>query len=270
MTTNVRAGALTQSAAGRTRRSNAQEATLGSFLAPIKAHLSWVIALSLLLAMVASKEYLLALIDHEITEISVSGELKHVSSGDVSAQVSGWLNSSFLTADLQEIKAQVDSLPWVNNSMVSRVWPGKLTIHTVEERPVALWNGHAYLNAEASVFEPESLAWDAQLPELIAPASSSQESKADMLQRLAELHHLLGPHNLVLKSLTASERGVWELGLESGLQVALGSPPFEQKIERLAAVLTGATEETRGRMLAVDTRYPNGLAIKWKEPTSAK
>lgn len=266
MSTNVRTSSITRGASVMRDDAAGSGFSLVDMLKEIKTHLSLVMGLSLMLGLYLSKGYLVALIDHEISEITVQGELRQLSSGDVSSKVSPWLESSFLTADLEEIKAEVDSLPWVYRSTVSRVWPGRITINATEQTPIASWNGDSYLNAAGGVFTPEALTWNAQLPALIGPADSSLATKTEMITRLSELELLLASHQLSLRSLELKARGVWELQLTDGIRVALGAPPFEGKVERIAAVLDGAALDTRQRMQAIDTRYPNGLAIKWKDP----
>jgi len=237
-------------------------------LLAIKGHLTLVVALSVLLGLYFGKGALIALIDHQISEITVQGELRQLDQHTISSKVTPWLESSFLTADLELIKSEVESLAWVEQSTVSRVWPGKILISATEQRPVAIWNGDSYLNANAEKFAPEQLTWNATLPQLIGPEGSSQMIKQDMLQALASLQVELAEHGLAMTTLELKARGVWELTLSEGIVVALGVPPFEEKIERMAAVLDGAVEETRKRMELIDTRYPNGLAIKWKDPVA--
>jgi len=84
---------------------------------------------------------------------------------------------------------------------------------------------------------------------------------------LGELHATitqLQAHELGLRYLEMNARGSWRLTLSNDIVVALGAPPFEDKIERMAAVLEGASQENQARIKAIDARYPNGLAIEWK------
>lgn len=269
MATNARA--LSANTAARMSRSKSEESTgsLRLYLEAIRPYSAILAALFLFVAIVVFKGHLIALVDHEISSISVSGELKKVTPDQVSGKISPWLNTSFLTADLNEIKRQVDSLPWVKSATVSRVWPGQIAVGTTEQKPTAKWNGVQYINAEGELFKPGALDWEQFLPGLVGPETSNIASRAEMLQRLAELNALLSPHHLSAQVLEMKSRGVWELTLSDGIRVALGAPPFEEKVERLAMVLAGASEDNKTRMLSIDTRYPNGLAIEWKEESEA-
>lgn len=234
--------------------------------AELKAHIGLLLAVCAMLFMYVAKGPLIALVDSKIAEITVQGELQQLSASDVSGKVSPWLDGSFLTADLDAIKAEVESLAWVKAATVRRVWPGQIVINAQEQRPVVSFNEHSYMNAEAQLFAPKAMTWPQALPALLAPSDINVAARQEMLAHMAQLQSLLGEHNLSLSALELKARGVWQLTLADGLEVALGKPPFEDKIERMAAVLNGAIPETRARMAAVDTRYPNGVAIKWKAP----
>lgn len=243
--------------------------TLSLYLNAIKPFAGLLTGMVLLIALLLFKGELIGMIDHEISSISVSGELNKVSAEQVSSKISPWLESSFLTADLNAIKEQVDSLPWVRESTVTRVWPGQIAVGTTEQKPVAIWNGQHYLNAFGEVFTPASLDWEQFLPALHGPNDSAVAVRMEVLSRLAEVERLLKPYGLSALAMELKSRGVWEIKLDNHIRVALGTAPFDEKVERLVTVLNGASEETIGRMEAIDTRYPNGLAIKWKQGTSA-
>lgn len=237
---------------------------LGASLQRVKPYLGLLGAMLMLVLLYAQKSHLIALVDHQISEISVSGELNKLSSTEVSTALQPWLGSSFLTADLDAIKVQVQSLPWVHHSEVARVWPGKIVVTAVEQVPVARWNEASYLNQEGEVFTPEALDWTVALPHLQGPESSELVTRKEMLSSLADLTALLAVHQQQLLRLELKSRGVWEASLLNGVDIALGELPFEQKVTRLGEVMKGASAEMVARMKMIDTRYPNGIAIQWK------
>ncbi|TNC81579.1 MAG: hypothetical protein C9356_08285 [Oleiphilus sp.] len=254
--------------ASQSTESNRREA-LSLYLQSIRPYAGLLSGTLLLITLFVFKGHLIAMVDHEISSISVSGELNKVSAEQVSSKISPWLESSFLMADLNAIKTQVDSLPWVRESTVTRVWPGQIAVGTLEQKPVAIWNSQHYLNASGEVFTPESLDWGQFLPSLKGPDDSAIAARLEVITRLAEVEQLLKPYGFSALAMELKSRGVWEIRLDNGIRVALGTAPFDEKVERLVKVLHGASVETIGRMEAIDTRYPNGLAIQWKQGTSA-
>jgi len=118
MTTNVRTVSAGRRAnVSRTQRTqNAFE--VKAYLEALRPYSGLLFAVLMILLLVTFKGKLIALVDHQIESVSVHGSLNQVSAQDVSSKISPWLQSSFLTADLVEIKTQVDSLPWVLDSTV--------------------------------------------------------------------------------------------------------------------------------------------------------
>lgn len=228
------------------------------------------IAIMFLIAFfVAPKGWVLGAIDHEIEQFQVHGELQNLDTMTIEKKLSTWLGSSFLTADLEEIKADVEALAWVHKATVTRVWPGQIELSLIEQKPVAYWNQGAFLNGEGDVFSPESVSPNHALPFLSGPESSELMLRNEMLNEMAHLKALLAPYGLDTNNLEVNERGSWSMTLNNGIHVALGSRPFDSKVERLATVLNTASDNKKQNMESIDTRYPNGVAVKWKEVTLA-
>lgn len=241
-------------------------AILGNVKA-IRPYLGLIIGLALVLTIYLLRAQLVAFVDHDIEKVSVKGELRHLGRTEVSGVVAPWLGSSFLMADLEGIKSKTLDLPWANSVTVSRKWPAEIVIHVTEQVPVTQWGENAYLNANGEVFKPASLVWTAPLIGLVGPEDSSLVVRQGMLAQVQAVQQLLNEHSeLTMRALEFKARGVWAMTLDDGIRVDLGRPPFDIAIERLVTVLGGAASETRARIEAVDTRYPNGLAIKWASP----
>ena len=219
--------------------------------------------------LLSPKAWLFAAIDHEIEQINIHGQLTNLDVSDVNQKLSGVLGSSFLTADLEQIKQDVESLAWVKHATVSRVWPSKIVLAVDEQYPVAYWNEHSYLNSEGEVFSPEFVDFKLGLPLLKGPEASELQVREELLREIASIRSLLLPHQLEVTELQVDERGGWTMRLSDGIEVALGEQPFHSKIERLGALMKQSPEVAIGRMERVDTRYPNGVAVKWKDVTLA-
>lgn len=236
-------------------------------IAEIPAQSIYMLAIVLIVMtiIIAPKAWLLSAIDHEIEQFQVHGELKNLEVREIETQLSAWLGSSFLTADLEQIKADVEALEWVHRATVTRIWPGKILLNLREQAPVAYWNGNAFLNSDGDVFSPESIDSDMALPVLVGPEESEQFLRAEMLAEMSQLSALLSPYLLSAQRLEVNERGSWAMTLGNGLYVQLGSRPFDDKVERLARVLNSEAANKHSNMESIDTRYPNGVAVKWKD-----
>lgn len=215
--------------------------------------------------LLSPKGWFLSMIDHEIEQFQIKGELQNLKIETIEKQVQGWMGNSFLFSDLEEIKREVEALAWVDRVTVSRVWPGTIVLTLIEQSPAAYWNEKAFLNPKGEVFSPQQITTGRDLPQLYGPEDSLQLLRAEMLAEMGQLQTLLEPYVLSATRLKVDERGSWEMTLSNGIHVALGSRPFDAKVERMATVLNSAGIEKQETMEGLDTRYPNGVAVKWKD-----
>ena len=68
-----------------------------------------------------------------VERIVLTGKLERTRKIALQDMVQPELVGGFLSADLQRIQEQLESLPWVYEVAVRRQWPSALTIHVVEQ-----------------------------------------------------------------------------------------------------------------------------------------
>ncbi len=243
---------------------------------PFKAWLAWIgkhsgaVLLCLALILLASfRAQIVAAFDHDISSINVHGDFTHLDPADVEQVTKVWLGESFLMADLEEIKAKVEALPWVHHVTVQRLWPGQISIQIEEQIPVALWNQDAYLNPKGEVFQPPRLSLESRLKQLYGPEQADNSQRLEMMRAMTELSEMFRGFDVVIDQVELDARGAWQVLTGEGIRIVLGEAPFEEKIDRLQRVMSKANAVERSRMQKIDTRYPNGIAVKWKEITVA-
>ena len=196
-----------------------------------------------------------------VQRISVTGELEHTQAQAVQDMVQPGLAGGFLSADLQQIRRQLEGLPWIYEASVRRRWPAALEIHVVEETPIARWGQDGFLNHEGGVFRSrKSGEWDS-LPLLTGPEGTAQ-SLMTKYQRLVEI---LAPLNLSLEQLTVDKRGQVEAVLHGGIQMNLGGEDFLDRMHRFVAIFTRELAERRNEITRVDLRYESGVAVAFRE-----
>lgn len=201
-----------------------------------------------------------------VQRISVTGELEHTQAQAVQDMVQPGLAGGFLNADLQQIRQQLESLPWIYEATVRRKWPNALEIHVVEELPIARWGQDGFLNHEGGIFQPDnSGAWES-LPLLSGPDGSAQ-SLMEKYQRLVEI---LTPLNLVVRQLAVDERGQVEVVLEGGMQLSLGSEEFLGRMQRFVGIYRSDLAARRADVVRVDLRYENGVAVAFNQAAPAE
>lgn len=196
-----------------------------------------------------------------VEQITVTGEMEHTRTTAVQDMVQPALAGGFLGADLQQVREQLEALPWIYQASVRRVWPNALEIHVVEQLPIARWGEAAFLNHEGEVFRPSDReAWQS-LPLLRGP-----EGQADRLMKYYQrLVDMLGPLGLGVAQLEMDDRGEIEAVLSGGQQLIIGGSEFLERMHRFTAVFR---TELAGRMddvERVDLRYERGVAVAFRE-----
>jgi len=197
-----------------------------------------------------------------VQRISVTGTMQHTQAQAVQDLVQPCLAGGFLNADLQEIRRQLEGLPWIYEATVRRKWPSALEIHIVEELPIARWGKDGFLNHEGGVFHSEKSGDWQSLPLLMGPQGSAQSLMAKY-QRLVEL---LAPLNLTVEQLAVDERGQIEAVLAGGMQLNLGGEDFLGRMHRFVVIYRSELAARRPEIERVDLRYESGVAVAFRAP----
>lgn len=195
-----------------------------------------------------------------VQRISVSGELEHTQAQAVQDMVEPALAGGFLKADLQQIRRQLESLPWIYEAGVRRRWPASLEIHVVEETPIARWGDSGFLNHQGGIFHSaRGGEWDV-LPLLTGP----QGSAPALMTKYQRLLGFLAPLNLSVTQLSVDARGQMEAVLASGMQLNLGGEDFLARMRRFVTLYERELAPRQGEVERVDLRYASGVAVAFK------
>lgn len=203
----------------------------------------------------------------QLREIRVTGDLRHVTRGEIEA-VAGRLRGSFFTLNLAAARAAFEQLAWVRSVAVRRQWPAGLDVALEEHQPLARWLGPsgpppaakpgALVNTHGEVFEA---AYEGSLPVFAGPQDAAREISIQYRYFLRTLA-AIGDRPVEVQ---LSARRAWQLKLESGLTLALGRENVESRLERFATSRDRAFGALGRRVDYVDLRYPNGFAVRIPE-----
>ncbi len=205
-----------------------------------------------------------------------SETLNYVSAATLQAAVAGRLSGNFFSLRLDDVRALIESVPWVRRAQVRREWPDSLRVQIEEHQPLALWNDDRMINTWGEVFaaNQSDLPEEDSLPQLNGPDNAERL----VVQRYAEIARWFAPLGLSVEEVTLSPRYAWDVRLSSGLQLNLGRDPaaeaadphgrpgalpFAARIERFVQSWPAIAQRLEGRaMLSADLRYPNGYALR--------
>jgi cell division protein FtsQ len=193
----------------------------------------------------------------KIATVQIEGTLQYVSGEDIKEAVSRFASASLVAIDLDLLKVELETQPWISQVTVRREWPDRLVIQVEEEQPIARWNEKHLLNQQGQIFSPESALDQLQLPRLTGPEQSEQTV---MLQYL-QFNQLLYPLGVRIRDLVLNERGAWTMTLTNGAEVRLGRDHVLERLRRLVVFLESEYGEQIVNIGSIDLRYRNGLAV---------
>lgn len=193
----------------------------------------------------------------KIETVQIEGTLQYVSGEDIKEAVGRFASASLVAIDLDLLKADLETQPWISQVTVRREWPDRLVIQVEEEQPIARWNDDHLLNQQGQIFSPESAMEQLQLPRLTGPAQSEQ---AVMLQYL-QFNQLLYPLGVRIRDLVLNDRGAWTMTLTNGSEVRLGRDHVLERLRRLVVFLESDYGKEAVNIGSIDLRYRNGIAV---------
>ncbi len=230
-----------------------------------------VFALAALVLLAAAVAWLMRAPPFTLRAIVLDGELGRSNLATVRANALPQLAGNFFSFDLNGGRAAFESVPWVRQAVVRRVWPNRLAVTLEEHRAAALWQAEGgnerLVNSHGEVFDANlGDVEDEALITLAGPAGSSQAMLA-MQRRLADS---LAPMQARIETLKLSSRGSWHAELDSGADLELGRGSEDEVVartERFVRTLAQATQRFATAsgpraLLAADLRHPDGYALR--------
>ena len=199
--------------------------------------------------------WLLALPAFDLRHIDIRGQLKHVDEAQIKLLGSRNIRGNFFTAELDDVRAAFEKLPWVDAARVSRRWPDRLVVELEEHQPLAIWNGRQLVSVSGRVFNALP---DRPLPEL----NGADASAPEVSRTYRAFSARLAPLGMQIRTLSLSPRHAWRLKTDTGLEIALGRQDAEPRLARLAASWTQMVERLGAVPVYADLRYSDGFALR--------
>jgi cell division protein FtsQ len=207
-----------------------------------------------------------------IHKLSIDGEMQRNNMATVRANVVPRVEGSFFMVDLARAKAVFESVPWVRQALVRRVWPNELRVTLEEHKPAAYWRHEdrddQLVNQQGEVFDANlGDVEDDPLPTLQAPANASAGQARLMLTMLRKLQPVLVPLDSSIDSLKLTDRGSWTVKLDSDAVIELGRGETDELVaraERFVRTLPQLRQQYSEPLAYADLRYPHGYAVRLK------
>lgn len=206
-----------------------------------------------------------------LRRVVVDGDLARSTAAALRAAAAPHLAASFFTLDLPAARAAFESVPWVRQAVVRRVWPDRVRVTLVEHQAAALWGADdgndRLVNTFGEVFEANvGDVEDEGLPRFEGPEGSA----ARMLATYRVLAPVLAPLAARVETLRLSGRGSWRVVLDSGTAIELGrgtpgdgeAAELLARAERFVRTVGQVGAHYQRRLLYADLRHADGYAVR--------
>ena len=218
----------------------------------------------LLVATIYGTDFIYKQIDTPLTRVMVGGEFNHLKEPELAALVRAQIDGGFLSMNLIHLQTELLSHPWIHQVSVRREWPSTLKVEVVEEVPIARWGQKGFLNRLGDQLAIKENSHLRSLPVLQTEFGKSQ----DMIEQYQLISELLIPVDLKLTELQRNAVGAWQVDTTEGVRLILGRGQIVEKMRRLAIVWQSGLVNQKSNIASIDLRYPNGLAVSWREDLS--
>ena len=194
-----------------------------------------------------------------IKMVRAQGTFSHVTEAMLQAAV-GKVSGGYFNVDVNQVQQAVETLPWVVQASVRRVWPDTLAISVSEQQAMAYWMHKGLVNLNGEIFTPDKLSYPENLPYFVGPTGMN----VMMTQYYDEARQHLKPLGLSVTKVLLDERRALVLELNHELELILGKEQKAARLERFIRVYPKVLADKISRIARVDLRYPHGMTVEWK------
>lgn len=195
-----------------------------------------------------------------IRNLQVEAEFNHVGAEQIRAAAKNSLGTGFFAIKLDDVRAAVAALPWVERVEVRKRWPDTLEMRVLEQQPFARWGDKRLVGRNGALFAAPGTESIQGLPQLEGP----DDALAEVVDFYNNTLRVLTGSGLSLAGVSLSARGSWKLSLVDGSEIMLGQHDIDERLQRFLDVFPRLAAGRGTNVFArADLRYANGFAIRW-------
>jgi cell division protein FtsQ len=224
----------------------------------------------LFLSVLSGVEYILKNKVKNLTGISIKGNIVHSDISSIRNHINSNISGNFYSINLIKVKQLFETIPWVNQVIVKRVYPSQIEVKLSEYKSKAVWG----VREDMKLVDEKGVIFEAnadddeydQLPQLIGPDGQGKL----MLDMYRDLSVALSPLKNRLKVLELNARGSWVATLDGGAQIELGrggsadvvdrASKFSAGIEQMLTKLNKKTMDIQ----YIDLRHSEGYSLRMR------
>ena len=195
-----------------------------------------------------------------IRMVRAQGTFSHVTEAMLQKTV-GQVSGGYFNVDVNQVQRVVETLPWVAQASVRRIWPDTLAISVKEQAVLAYWADKGLVNQKGEIFTPDKSSYPKGLPYFKGPTGMN----VMVTQIYKDAQRQLKPLGLSVTSVVLDDRRSLVLELNHELELVLGKEQKAARLQRFVRVYPKILSDKISRIARVDLRYPHGMAVEWKK-----
>lgn len=211
------------------------------------------------------------LVKNKITNLSgivIKGNLTHNDISSIRNQVNSNIYGNYYNIDLFKTKQSFESITWINQAIVKRVYPNQIEVKLLEFKPRAIWGNRE----DSKLVDDIGLVFEANadkeeydlMPQFIGLDGQSKI----ILDMYKELSIAFEPLQNKVKILELNSRGSWIATIDGGAHIELGRGNVVDIIERAVKFANGAEKIVKNLnknlldVQYIDLRHSEGYAMR--------
>ncbi|MCB1754308.1 MAG: FtsQ-type POTRA domain-containing protein [Gammaproteobacteria bacterium] len=203
-----------------------------------------------------------------VARVEVGGKAVFLSKPQLMQIVKKHTQKGFFGLNIEDVREEILSLPWIKSAYVRRVLPDRLHVDIEERTAMMQWNEHGLIDDSGDIFYPHQLSdantdiaeWQARFAHL--PHIRGAEERSDYLQQtFINYQRQLGDDVPELLGLYEDDRHSQTLLLAGRVIVRLGYEQLDQRLNRFRKLFSQYVPDTSAGNLQFDMRYPNGFTV---------
>lgn len=194
-----------------------------------------------------------------IQSVQIIG-LQHIEQEEIKQTLVPLVSKGFFAVDVDYIRDRLQQMPWVAETLVRRQWPDRIEILIKERIAVARWNKSSLLSTEGDLFIPKATSEPEGLASFVGPDGQ----QITMLKYFVKINRILVPIHAKISYLELTPYLTWKLKLDNGMTLKVGFNDVLTRLTHFVKVYPKIVGERAEDVDYIDLRYPNGMAVKWK------
>jgi cell division protein FtsQ len=192
-----------------------------------------------------------------IETLAISGS-KQLSDDEIMAAAGITRRTSLMFLDVDAVRRQLESTPWIAQATVRKLYPGQLQITLEERQAFALWQKEGKLSIIAADGTVLGQLGERRVPALPLVVGPGAAAKARDFLTVVERYPVI--RDQLRASVLVAERR-WNLKLKNGLDIWLPEAEVERALDVLVALDRDKKLLSRD-LIAIDLRLPDRLTVR--------